>query len=86
MTDSKPLPPTASAEGETAVLQAQAIDIDTFDKHQMPKDTNETINTAAKSKKDADAGFKNYIVRRIASVHVKCADAVTACVQIWDGT
>ena len=67
MTNSKPLPPTASAEG-TAALQAQAIDIDTFDKDQGLKDTNEIINTAAKSKKDADAGFKNYVVRLIASV------------------
>ena len=62
MTDTKPLPPTASAEGETAALQAQVIDTGTLDKQHVPKDTTGSTNTAAKSKKDADAGFKNYIV------------------------
>jgi hypothetical protein len=70
MTDTKPVPPTASAEGEAAALQAQAVDADTLNEDHVPKDTTGTTDTVAKSKKDADGGFKNYIVSRVASVYI----------------
>lgn len=45
------MPPTASAEGETAALQAQVVEASLVDN----KD-------AIKAKKGPDAGLQNYIV------------------------
>jgi hydrogenase maturation factor HypE len=85
MADIKPLPPSASAEGETAALQAQVIDAGTLDKEDVSQDTVKPVVAASKSKKGADAGFKNYIVSSVASVGIQRADVVTARVQVWNG-
>lgn len=75
MADTKPLPPSASAEGETAALQAQVkvIDTGTLDKDHVGKDAGKTVDAASKSKtkKGTDAGFKNYIVSAIANTGVE---------------
>lgn len=74
MTDTKPLPPTASAEGETAALQAQVIDAGTLDKDHIAKDINKSTITASKLKQSKDAGFKNYIVSQTTAVGIRRAD------------
>ncbi|KAF1926965.1 leptomycin B resistance protein pmd1 [Didymella exigua CBS 183.55] len=61
MADTKPLPLSASAEGETAALQAQVVDAGTIDKNHAAKSGEKPVNTASQSKRDADAGFKNYM-------------------------
>lgn len=70
MTDTKPLPSTANAEGETAALQAQVVNIGTLDKDSASKDTSRPTHIASDSKKDADAGFKNYIASKTSIVNI----------------
>lgn len=74
MTDAKPLPSTASAERETATLQAQVIDANTINKDHIAKDTSKSITTASKPKQSADAGFKNYIASKTTAVGIRRAD------------
>lgn len=71
MADNKPLPLSASAEGETAALQAQVIETGTLDKDHDTKDAGEPVDSASEFKKGSGAGFKNYIVSLIADVGVE---------------
>ena len=60
MIETKPLPPAAGAEGETAALQGQIIEASTLDNSKVAKVTEKDEVVAPKTKKDA--GLKNYFV------------------------
>lgn len=62
MADTKPLPPSASAEGETAALQGQIIEASTLDEKNVAKDAKNTGSVAPTAPKAPDAGLKNYLV------------------------
>ncbi|KAJ4987038.1 ABC transporter [Stagonosporopsis vannaccii] len=61
MADPKPVPPTASAEGETAALQARVVEATALDKKDVGGDIGQTETVAAAAKKGSDAGMKNYL-------------------------
>ncbi len=63
MADTKPLPQSASAEGETAALEAQVIAYGTVDSKTARKDNKKIDDTTSATAKGPDAGFKNYLVR-----------------------
>jgi len=62
MADPKPVPPSASAEGETAALQAQAVEASTIDTKDAGGDVSQPNAGAAAAKKGSNAGLKNYLV------------------------
>lgn len=71
MTDTKPVPPTGSAEGETAALQAQVIDARTMDQEDVKKDTTQDNTTIAAAKSGSDEGMVNYLVSSTLVVQVR---------------
>lgn len=80
------MPPSASAEGETAALQARVVDVGALGDTRVGEDAGEALGGAAQAKKGADAGFGNYIVSSTADVCVLEADIVIARVRVRDGT
>jgi hypothetical protein len=62
MAEIKPLPPSASAEGETSALQTQVIEAAAQDKDHVAKAAEGTDDVTSKPKKVSDAGLKNYFV------------------------
>lgn len=62
MPDTKPVPPTGSAEGETAALQAQVVEASTINNHDGKIDNRPTGAVAGTARKEPDAGMKNYLV------------------------
>ena len=63
MADPKPMPPSASAEGESAAMQAEVINASTLDKDRTAKDGSKGQMFEQDIKKKPDEGMKNYIVR-----------------------
>ena len=63
MADPKPMPPSASAEGESAAMQAEVINASTLDKDSTAKDGPKGQKVEQDTKKKPDEGRKNYIVR-----------------------
>lgn len=61
MTDPKPMPTSASAEGESA-MQAEVINASTLEKDSTTKDGPEGETVERNTKKRPDEGMKNYIV------------------------
>jgi ATP-binding cassette subfamily B (MDR/TAP) protein 1 len=59
MADPKPLPPSASAEGESAAMQAEIINPITLEKDSTAKNGDKVEGN---TKKKTGEGMKNYIV------------------------
>jgi ATP-binding cassette subfamily B (MDR/TAP) protein 1 len=62
MADPKPLPPSASAEGESAAMQAEIINASTLEKDKAAKDGLKGEIVEGNTKNKRDEGMKNYIV------------------------
>ena len=62
MADPKPLPLSASAEGESAAMQAEIINASTLEKDNAAKDGLKGEIVEGNTKKKTDEGMKNYIV------------------------
>jgi len=62
MVDIKPIPPTASAEGETAAIQAQIIETGASKTDTVVKAAEKSVDLKSENKKASDAGLKNYFV------------------------
>ncbi|KAF2623306.1 leptomycin B resistance protein pmd1 [Macroventuria anomochaeta] len=61
MADTKPLSPSANAEGKTAALQAQIVEANTVDKNDVAKTAGKARGAVGPtSKKGPDAGLKSY--------------------------
>lgn len=56
------MPPTASAEGETAALQTQVVEASALDGKNAGGDVGQPDAGVAAAKKGSDAGLKNYLV------------------------
>lgn len=82
MAETKPLPPSASAEGETAALQAQIIEAGTIDAKSAGK--NETA--ASEPKKGSDSGLKNYFASLGCNGLLTLANTAIARLQVWNST
>ena len=63
MADPNPMPPSSSAEGESAAMQAEVINASTLDKDRTAKDGSKGQMFEQDIKKKPDEGMKNYIVR-----------------------
>ena len=57
------MPPSSSAEGESAAMQAEVINASTLDKDRTAKDGSKGQMFEQDIKKKPDEGMKNYIVR-----------------------
>lgn len=86
MAHAKPVPPTASAEGESAALQAQVIDASTVDQKDVTKDTTQSDASIAAAKKGPDAGMVNYLVSSAHIVRILLTDTNIARLQLRDTT
>ena len=85
MVDIKPLPPSASAEGETAALQAHVLEASTVNKEDGIKPADKSEGTKSVSKKASDGGLKNYFVGVIAMFFLTMlANITTAGLQVWN--
>lgn len=62
MADPKPMPPSASAEGESAAMQAEIINASTLEKDNIAKDGPKGEMVEGNMKGKTDEGMKNYIV------------------------
>lgn len=81
----KPLPPSASAEGETAALQAQVLETSTVNEKDATKTVDTPEGTKLVSKKASDAGLGNYFVGVAARFLVETLANITiASVQVWN--
>lgn len=56
------MPPSASAEGESAAVQAKIINASTLEKDSTAKDGPKEKIVEGNTKKKTDEGMKNYIV------------------------
>lgn len=62
MAELRPLPPAASAEGESAALQTQIVDASTIEKKDVGRDHGSAEKAAILPHKKTEAGMMNYIV------------------------
>jgi ATP-binding cassette subfamily B (MDR/TAP) protein 1 len=62
MADPKLMPSSASAEGESAAMQAEVINASTLEKDNTAKDGPKGEIVEGNTKKKTDEGMKNYIV------------------------
>jgi hypothetical protein len=62
MADPKPMPPSASAEGESAVMQAEIINASTLEKHSTAEGGPKRDTDEGTTKTKTGEGMKNYIV------------------------
>lgn len=65
MADPKALPPAASAEGESAALQAQIVDASTLEKRSISRDHRSSDEAIPMPQKKTEAGMVNYLVGAI---------------------
>ena len=86
MADLKLLPPSASAEGETAALQAQVLEASTVNKENGTEAVVTPEDSKLVSKKASGAGLENYFVGALGifSFVTMLANIATASLQIWN--
>jgi hypothetical protein len=63
-----PQPPAATAEAETAALQAQVVEVEKTDKDIVVESSNPNHGGTSTSEKTPENGMKNYFVRTLLPV------------------